>query len=161
MATPNELIQSFNSIIQKMKYMTVATCDKDSQPWNTPLFTAYDDKYNFYWISDKDNVHSKNIRENSKTFAVIFDTNVNFEGAEGVYMQGNSSEISDPLEILRALKILLQRFDGFSKDVLNFQGLLPKRIYKFTPVKIWLNDDSTKNGEHVDVRVEVPILNQK
>lgn len=46
MQTPDELIQSFESIIQKIKYMTLATCDKEGQPWNTHKFSRVTTKAN-------------------------------------------------------------------------------------------------------------------
>ncbi len=45
-------------------------------PWNSPVYSAFDKDYNFYWASWKENQHSKNIKENEKVFVVIYDSTV-------------------------------------------------------------------------------------
>lgn len=157
METADELISDFKNVIKSVKYMSIATCDENAQPWNTPLFTAYDNKYSFYWVSDKANVHSRNIKQNGKAFVTIYDSTQKIEEVTGVYMKGKACEVSNPIEMLNALKLLLARYDGMPKDIKHFQGMLPRRIYKFVPEKIWLNLDSEKDGEYVDTRIEVPI----
>ena len=55
-------------IISKIQYITVATYSKDGEPWNSPVYSAFDEQYNFYWASWVENQHSKNIAENGKAF---------------------------------------------------------------------------------------------
>jgi general stress protein 26 len=74
-------------IIEKIQYITIATVSKDGEPWNTPVYSAYDEDYNFYWISWKENQHSKNIAENNQVFSVIYDSTVPEGTGEGVYIR--------------------------------------------------------------------------
>lgn len=70
----NNLIQQAKDIIEKIIYITLATVDKAGNPWSTPVFTAYDKQYNFYWRSAKDALHSQNMKANGKAFITIYDT---------------------------------------------------------------------------------------
>jgi hypothetical protein len=36
-------------LIERLNYLTLATADRDGQPWNSPVFYAYDGKKTFYW----------------------------------------------------------------------------------------------------------------
>ncbi len=39
-------------IIKKIPYITLATVSEEGQPWNSPLWSAFDKDLNFYWASD-------------------------------------------------------------------------------------------------------------
>lgn len=55
-------------ILQKIRYATIATANKDGKPWNSPVAHEYDGQLNIYWFSDKQNQHSQNVRENEDVF---------------------------------------------------------------------------------------------
>ena len=59
-------------IIEKILYITIATSSKGGAPWNSPVYSAFDEDYNFFWASWKENQHSKNIRENNQVFIAFF-----------------------------------------------------------------------------------------
>lgn len=61
-------------IIKEILYITIATTSREGQPWNSPVYSAFDESYNFYWASDQNGQHSKNIAENNKIFIVIYDS---------------------------------------------------------------------------------------
>ena len=96
-------------IIEKVIYITLATVDKSGQPWNTPLFSAYDKSYNFYWGSSRESQHSKNIMSNNKVFIVVYDSTVPAGQGDGVYIKAQASEINNPVEIRKAHKHLQDR----------------------------------------------------
>jgi uncharacterized protein YhbP (UPF0306 family) len=87
--------QKAAEIIKKIPYITLATSSKDNQPWNSPLWSAFDKDLNFYWASDYKSVHSTNIRNNSKVFCVIYDSTMAEGTGEGVYFSGNVYEIAE------------------------------------------------------------------
>ncbi len=55
-------------IIQRISYITIATIADDGMPWNAPVFSAYDEQYNFYWGTYRNSQKSKNIRNNKNIF---------------------------------------------------------------------------------------------
>lgn len=148
-------------IIEKILYITIATASKDAVPWNSPVYSAFDEDYNFYWASDQNGQHSKNIAENNKVFLVIYDSTVPEGTGEGVYVQATAHMLTDEEDIRNALKYLDGRVKK-QKDpktrVAEFQGDKPRRLYKAVPEKFWMNGDGDINGDYIDIRMEVSLL---
>ena len=106
-----------------------------------------------YWASWRDNQHSKNIRANGKVFIVIYDsTPIDNQVIQGVYIRAEAAELTDPEEISQAAKV-------FANDPYNpsegkeYSDGKPRRIYKATPLNIWLNDDSKIGDDFIDTRI--------
>jgi nitroimidazol reductase NimA-like FMN-containing flavoprotein (pyridoxamine 5'-phosphate oxidase superfamily) len=147
--TPN---QKARAIIDDISYITVATTDKNGEPWNTPVAGYhFDNDYTLYWASWAENQHSKNIRANGKAFIVIYDSTPSDGPTEGVYIQALATELTDEDEVMRAALV-------FGDDPYNpsdggqYLGHYPRRIYKAVPQKVWLNDDSKINDHFIDMR---------
>ena len=145
-------------IIEKMIHITIATCDENGQPWNTPVYAAYDEEYNFYWTSAKDNQHSENIRGNSKVFIVVYDSTGEIGDKTGVYVLAEARELEDPDEIAKA-RSYTQRRKGENPDGYeNFVGDKLRRVYKATSKQFWINNAVFKGGDFLkDFRVEVKL----
>src|SRR3989344_8432811 len=107
----SELTSKAKKVINDILYITIATSDKNNQPWNSPVYSAFDKDYNFYWASWRENQHSKNIKENEKVFVVIYDSTVPESTGFGVYMRGKAHQLEtkDVIEIMKALKLLYSR----------------------------------------------------
>lgn len=148
-------------IIEKILYITIATASKNGTPWNSPVYSAFDDKYNFFWASDQNGQHSKNIAENNKIFLVIYDSTVPEGTGEGVYIQAKAYKLENEEDIKHGLNYLDGRVNK-KKDsksrVAQFQGNKPRRVYKAVPEKMWINEDGNINGEYIDIRREVDLL---
>ena len=142
-------------IIKKIIYITIATVDEDGQPWNTPVFGAYDKNCNFYWGSHVDSQHSKNIRRNDKVFLVIYDSTVPAGQGEGVYIQALTNRLENPEEISLAHKLLWDRHIVPYWKLEEVQASSPVNLYKATPQKIWVNDEGQVDGHYVDIRNEI------
>lgn len=147
-------------IIKEIKYITIASVSADGQPWNTPVYSAFDKDLGFYWFSDKNSQHSQNVRSNNKVLLVIYNSTVPEGTGEGVYLQCTVQELNSPEEILTAKGVLDERV-GKQKErnAENYMGNAVLRGYKATPVKVWMNDDDKdENGNYIrDIRVEVPL----
>lgn len=152
-----------HKIIEKILYITIATASKDGVPWNSPVYSAYDKNYNFYWASWRENQHSKNIRENNNIFIVIYDSTVPEGTGEGVYIQAKAYMLTNPKEIEHALGYLDGRVNK-KKDlktrISQFRGDKPRRVYQAVPEKVWMNDVGDVNGEYIDKRIEVDLLKE-
>lgn len=147
-------------IINEILYITIASVSADGQPWNTPVYSAFDKDLNFYWFSDKNSQHSQNVRSKSKVLLVIYNSTVPVGTGEGVYVKATVSELNAPEEILAAKAVLDERV-GKEKErnAENYIGNAVLRGYKATAVQVWMNDDDKdENGNYVrDIRVEVPL----
>ncbi len=144
-------------IISKILYITLATASKDGKPWNTPLYSAYDSEYNFYWLSDQNGQHSQNIKENPEVALVIYDSTVSEGQGRGVYIQGKASELTDVDEIEKALGYIYGRKNKQPRQFIEFQGDYPRRVYKVVSEKFWVNGSETTNGNFVDIKTEVDL----
>ncbi len=153
------LLKKAKEIIEKVIYITVATVDEMEQPWNSPVYAAHDGAYNFYWVSDRDSQHSRNIRHNPKIFFVLYDSTATEGTGEGVYVQGGAQEVTDEREIAQALLFYYGRENTTSGDVQNYLGEHPRRIYKAVPEKVWMSGEGAMFGEAVHRRIEVPLVN--
>jgi general stress protein 26 len=143
------------SILDSINYITVATVDKDSQPWNTPVAGFhFDSDYTLYWASWRQNQHSKNIQANSKAFVVVYDsTPANGQPSAGVYIQGEAFELTEEQEVMQAA--LVFKDDPYNpSDGKQYLGDYPRRIYKFVAEKVWMNDEDKVNGNFIDIRKE-------
>jgi nitroimidazol reductase NimA-like FMN-containing flavoprotein (pyridoxamine 5'-phosphate oxidase superfamily) len=145
-------------IIEKIWYLTIATSTSDGIPWNTPVYSSYDNSYNFFWASWKDARHSKNIAANPKVFAVIYDSTAPEGTGEGVYVQGTAYALSDPKEIKHAFVSYDGRVNKPSKTPEEFLGDYPRRMYKFVPASFWMNTEDRINGSFVDKRIEIELI---
>lgn len=148
---PNPKAQS---ILNRITYITLATVSEDGEPWNSPVYCAYDQDYNVYWGSHIDSQHSQNIRVNGKTFIVVYDSTVEPGFGEGVYIQAICTEITDPEEIAKAHKLIQDRRPSPYWKLEEVQPSKPVHLFKAVPQKIWMNGEGQKDGQYIDVRVE-------
>ena len=103
-------------IVQRLLYLTVATASGQGQPWNSPVYAAYDEHSNFYWSSSPEAQHSRNIRENDKVFLVIYDSTVPEGKGEAVYVEATAAALEDPAEIGQAKLGLARRASNVSTE---------------------------------------------
>ena len=140
-------------------YLTIATISEDGKLWNTPVFTAYDGDYNFYWGSDRNSQHSKNIKAKEDVFLVIYDSTVAAGKGEGVYIEAIATELEHSQEIECAHYLLETRHQPASYWRLEeVQGNAPIRLYKAKPKKVWMNTEGEVDGHYIDTRIEVALL---
>ena len=152
-----DLSKRAKEIISQIEYITIATADKNGQPWNSPVYSAFDQDYYFYWGSHKDSQHSKNIKANNKVFLVIYDSTVEAGKGEGVYVKALVEELTDIEEMRAAHKLIQDRRPNWYWRLEQFQGDTPIQLYKATPQQIWMNDEGESKGTYVDVRSEVKL----
>ncbi len=111
---------------------------------------------NIYWVSDKNGQHSKNIKENSRVFIVLYDSTATEGEGVGVYIQAVASQVTDPNEILKVRRI--KKGSHFQQSPDDFLGGSIRYMYKAVPEKIWLNEAEVVDGAFIrDYRVEISI----
>lgn len=143
-------------ILYGITYATVATSGSDGQPWNSPVYYNHDDALNFYWVSDKEGQHSRNIAENNRVFIVIYDSTVPEGDGEGVYILAKAVQVTDPQEILKVRRI--KKGSHFEQSPDEFLGDSVRYMYKAVPEKIWMNDAEVNDGVFIrDYRVDIPL----
>jgi hypothetical protein len=79
-------------VIESNRYMVLATADADGVPWASPVWFATEDERVFYWISDPNARHSRNIAVRPEIAIVIFDSTVTPGEAQAVYMEARAEQ---------------------------------------------------------------------
>jgi hypothetical protein len=73
--------------------MTLATADADGVPWASPVWYATEDGHDFYWVSDPQARHSRNIAARPEIAIVIFDSTVTPGEAAAVYLAARAEPV--------------------------------------------------------------------
>lgn len=149
------MLEKVKEIIEKVEYMNIASITPEGKPWNSPVYISYDGNLNFYWFSWEANQHSKNIKNNPDIFCTIYDSTVPAGTGFGAYFAGKGSELSNPLEIMVGLKTHYSRTKSKMKAVEMFLTKFPRRVFRFTPEKLWLNGNDMIEGNYIDTRTEL------
>lgn len=147
-----ELNKTARGIIRNNIYLTLATTDGED-PWASPLFYTVDKEYNFYYISQLNSLHSKNIAMNPSVSFAIFNTRQKEGEGNGVQARGVVKLIKDS-QIKEAMKWYKTSFIEMNEE--NFMGDAPYRLFKITPSNIYILDPD----EETDKRVEVFLSNK-
>lgn len=145
-------------IIEKIRYITLATASVDAEPWGTPVTAAFDAQYNFYWTSMAGTQHSQNIRANPRVYFTIFDTNAPLGAGGAVYVKGQAMELADSEEIKKAAVVLYAAKGKPVREPEEFLGDSPKRMYKVIPEQVWVNLDEEVRNDPVNVRKEISLV---
>lgn len=151
------LILKSKEIIEKIEYLNISSITEEGLPWGSPVYCSYDSDLNFYWLSWKENQHSKNIRNNSNIFVTIYDSTIPTSTGVGVYLKGKAYELSNPVDIVIGLKCIYSRSKHKMKDVIMFLTSYPRRVYKFVPERAWINGEGEIEGNYIDNRTELDL----
>lgn len=144
-------------IIEQVVYITIGGTSNDGQPWNTPVFSAYDDSYNFFWGSHVNSQHSQNISANGKVFLVIYDSTIPAGEGEGVYIKAHAAEITDTKELAFAHSLLQKRRPVPYWSLDQVQPTSPVRLFKAVPEQVWVNGEGEADGTYIDIRQEIKL----
>ena len=142
------------TILTQIEYVTLATSSPEGNPWNAPVWAAFDEAYHFYWVSAEYARHSQNIRANPRIALVVYDSTVPPGTGTGVYIEARASELADSRECREALACLQSRGWKHPTSVDMVVGATLRGVYKAVPEHIWISADD----EHgLDGRVEVDV----
>jgi uncharacterized protein YhbP (UPF0306 family) len=151
--------------------LTLATANSVGEPWIANVYYAYDGKYNFYWYSAKDALHSNMIVENGNVAISIFNSNVKGSDMDAVYMKAKAIEVTDRGELVSGLTLYAKRMltsgvltdmgamQRFASQSNNFMGVAKLRLYKAIPVQVWkMSAPGTDDYKFAGARVEVSLV---
>lgn len=153
----DELIKKAAGIIKTIRYINIASITPDGKPWNSPVYCAFDKDLNFFWLSWKQNQHSINVRNNPNVFITIYDSTVLCSTGVGVYLEGTAKQLNSPKDVLLGIKEVYSREKRKARDVLQFLKKFPRRVYRFSPNRVWINGNGEIDGNFIDVRTELDL----
>jgi nitroimidazol reductase NimA-like FMN-containing flavoprotein (pyridoxamine 5'-phosphate oxidase superfamily) len=139
-------------IIDKSRYMVVATADSSGQPWASPVYFASREYRDFFWVSEPEATHSVNLRDRREVGIVIFDSRVQIGKGQGVYILGVARELPAH-ETGEGIELFSERSAGHGGVEWTVEDVSPParhRLYQATAEAVYVLD------EH-DHRVEVSL----
>jgi uncharacterized protein YhbP (UPF0306 family) len=153
-----ELKDSVQDIISDIMYLTIASMCDDGTPWISPVYFNFDSDCNFYWISYKDAIHSKNVARTKKASISIYDSTLPVWEGDGVYAQCDVMELENHDDIKNAISVYYGgrhiEHGMDRKNVSDYVNDKPWRIYKAIPFDITtLSEGYELDGYHVDQRI--------
>lgn len=149
--------QKAKYIIENNIFMVIATADSSGKPWVSPVGFTFDDKYNLYWVSYKNALHSKNIKSRPEVAITIFGQMPD-KAFDGVYIDAKAVELEDKDEIEFAIKVFAKRPQSSkftTTSVADVVGDAAWRMYQAIPVEISKRADDVANGQAITVREPV------
>ncbi|MEB3343329.1 pyridoxamine 5'-phosphate oxidase family protein [Okeania sp.] len=151
-----ELTERAKQVLNQITYLTLATVDQQGQPWNSPVYSSFDEDYTFYWSSWIENQHSQNIVNNGRVFAVVYDSRAVSGEAFGVYFQGVAEVIEAENEIFnKAIDTIDTKRGKPKRDKKYFLDSGPRRLFRFIPTTIWVNVKEPYENSFLDKRVDI------
>lgn len=135
------------NIIENNIYLTLASAEND-KPWVAPLFYAVDATYTFYYISQLDSVHTRQILNNPSISFAIFDSHQKEGTGNGIQGFGNAYQLKDE-EIENALKWYHTTFIEMNPE--TFKEPNPYRFFKIIPKHLYILDPEASTDKRVEV----------
>jgi nitroimidazol reductase NimA-like FMN-containing flavoprotein (pyridoxamine 5'-phosphate oxidase superfamily) len=137
-------------LIDAGRHMTIATTDGAGRPWASPVFYCVDDDRALYWVSDKDALHSSNVRNQPDVAIVIYETGE--RSVDAVHIQATVTELNDKTEALLGIDVMASRDQGDKwkiDDVSEVTGDGPWRIYRANRKQTQVRAERMKQGKPV------------
>ena len=139
--------------LSQYRLMSLATVDKNGEPWSAVVYYLFDNGLNFFFLSPTDTLHCNNIKD---------DQNVSFTIAKcgqkasdkkiGLQVRGKAEKVKGTENI----KAVIKMWNSLHDDVppITFKKLMKvwsSRFYKITPSYIkWFNEELYgEDGEKV------------
>ncbi|MFY1687862.1 pyridoxamine 5'-phosphate oxidase family protein [Plantactinospora sp. WMMB782] len=137
--TADDLAVHARRLLDTNAFLTLGTVDQGGRPWTCPVYFAAAGLREFYWVSETDTVHSRNLSDRPDVSIVVFDSSVRPYHGRALYASGTAGELrSDDLE--RGLRV----YPGPSErggTVLtrdDVTGSSPYRLYRATASDLWV-----------------------
>lgn len=144
----DELDGLARNVIKGNIYLSLGT--SDGTPWVAPLFYCVNVKFEFYFISQLDSLHTKHILKNPEVAFAIFDSHAEEGKGKGVQGLGNVEMIGEE-NLEKEIKNYHTTFIEIKPTLLK--GNAPYRLFKMIPLKLWVTDPEAKDDKRVEVNI--------
>lgn len=118
--------------------MTIATSGADGQPHAAPVYFAADQSLSFFFFSDPQSQHSKDLYHDSRAAAAVYPECFDWQDIRGLQMHGQVNLMESGEDWEKAWEAYQTKFP-FVSGIKNV--LAQNRLYAFTPAWIRLVDN--------------------
>ncbi len=150
---PDDMRPTLREFLKGQSTLALSTAGlNDGRPQAVPLFFASDDAFNFYWISDPDSRHSKNLADWNDVSATIYAQTWDYTAIQGVQIEGDAFSVTNEDERARALALYASKFTFVNE---RFSALIAQSvIYVLRPRWLRWIDNTRKFGYKQEFRIE-------
>jgi hypothetical protein len=137
--TSDDLAAHARALLDANGFLTLATVDRAGRPWTSPVYFAAAGLREFYWSSEIDAVHSRNLTERPHVSIVVFNSSVRPYHGRALYAVGTAIELAgDDLE--RGLEVYPGPSDrgATALTLEDVTGSSPYRLYRATATDVWV-----------------------
>ena len=137
--TADDLTAHARELLDGNCFLILGTVDPSGRPWTSPVYFAASGLREFYWTSDAEAVHSRNLTERPHVSIVVFDSSVRPYHGRALYAVGEACELQgDDLE--RGLQVFPGPSDrgGTTLTWDDVTGSAPYRLYRATATDLWV-----------------------
>ena len=139
-------------IVDRTLYVALATADSSGQPWASPVYFAHQDYREYFWVSEPEAQHSRNLRERREVSGVVFDSTAPINTGQGVYILGVAQELPAH-ECAEPIVMFSERVVGHGGDPWTLEdvtGSSRHRLYRATAEALYVLDE---HDHRVQVRL--------
>lgn len=134
-----DLAEHARTLLDRNRYLTLGTVGADGRPWTTPVYFAAAGIRDYYWISEIDAEHSRNLAERPAVSLVVFDSTVEPYHGRAVYASGSARTVPDG-DIDAGLSVYPgsgeRGVPTMTRD--DVSGSSPYRLYRVTASDVWV-----------------------
>ena len=145
------------TILETVRYATLSTVDESGRAWAAPVWYVFDEREGseggLYWWSPIDSRHSQNIERNGDVYITIFDSTTPEGKGVGLYIRAHAEQVPDD-QLDGAIAHYNTITQKFKLSRTNTTGSAPTRLYRATPIRIYINDGVETDGFYRDIRRE-------
>ena len=153
MSDTHELADVARAIIAANSYMTIGTADEDGLPWVSPVWFAPADHREFFWVSDPDATHSRNIAARPQVSIVIFDSRVPIGTGQAAYMTATAEQLAGA-ELERGIEVFSRRSEEHGArpwTTADIHAPARLRLYRATASRHWVLDPDSPTDRRARV----------
>jgi uncharacterized protein YhbP (UPF0306 family) len=132
MTSDQDLAAVAREIVDSNVYMTLATADRDGNPWPSPVWYAHAGYTEFLWVSRPDARHSRNLAARPQLGIVIFDSTAGVGAAQAVYLEAVAEELTgdDRDQAIAAFSRRSESHGAPKWTSTDVTGAAPRRLYR-------------------------------
>jgi nitroimidazol reductase NimA-like FMN-containing flavoprotein (pyridoxamine 5'-phosphate oxidase superfamily) len=141
------------SVLDTNSYMTLATADESGTPWATPVWYATEDYRELYWVSSPSARHSQNLAARPTLSIVIFDSTVQPNTGQAVYLTATAAQVPDP-DLDRGLAVFSRAAvrGGLTEWTLDrVTGHARLRLYRATATEHYILDPDAPTDTRIPI----------
>lgn len=125
-----------NEVLSATDYCSIATVDEKGV-WSNPVYFAWDDKYNLYFISRMHSRHMQNLKKNNRIAVSIYKTEQKGD-VFGIQLEGTAKILTQEKERMDAHKFYYDRVGSLEQNEFAmhdqkwlFVKITPEQVYYF------------------------------